>query len=188
MTFDPVLHEYRDGDTVVPSVTQVLKQAGYIDDRWFSQEAADRGSAVHELCDRYARGMRYDRDGTNLLVSYPYLSSFAKWLRDTGAYVVKTETAIDATLAGMRFAGRYDILADIDGKLTVVDIKTSSGAARWHQMQVAAYAYASKATHAAVLYLKPHMAYRERRLNAAEVLTGIADFTEAMVKVQGVPA
>jgi len=188
MTFDSALHEYRDGDTVVPSVTQVLKAAGHIDDRWFSQEAADRGSAVHELCDRYARGMRYDRDGTNLLVSYPYLSSFSKWLRDTGAYVVRTETGIDAVLAGRRFAGRYDILADIDGKMTVVDIKTSSGAARWHQIQVAAYAYACKATHAAVLYLKPHMAYRERRLNAAEVLTGIADFTDALKRAQEVTA
>jgi hypothetical protein len=58
MTFDPVLHEYRDGDLIIQSVTQILKRAGHIDDRWYSEEARERGSAVHELCERFNKGIR----------------------------------------------------------------------------------------------------------------------------------
>ena len=36
MIFDPALHEYSDGGVIIRSVTQILKAAGLIDDRWFS--------------------------------------------------------------------------------------------------------------------------------------------------------
>lgn len=57
--FDPIGHIYFDlevGD-VVPSITQMLQTVGLIDDRWFSEEGCERGTAVHELTAEYDLGV-----------------------------------------------------------------------------------------------------------------------------------
>jgi hypothetical protein len=45
-------HAYVALDTgeTLPSITQLLARAGLVDDRFFSEEASDRGTAVHRLC------------------------------------------------------------------------------------------------------------------------------------------
>ena len=47
--FHPALHECREGDRVIPGVTQILKSAGIINCFFYSEEARERGSAVHDL-------------------------------------------------------------------------------------------------------------------------------------------
>ena len=50
-SFTAETHEYalHDGRTVVPSITQILKMSGWVDDTWFNDEASERGREVHRL-------------------------------------------------------------------------------------------------------------------------------------------
>ena len=75
VNFNPETHEY-DGGRLV-SVTQALAVAGLVDSTWFTDEARDRGSAVH-LATRY-----YDEGDLDLASVAPeiagYLESYIKW-------------------------------------------------------------------------------------------------------------
>jgi hypothetical protein len=44
--FYPPLHEYREGEAVIPGVTQILKDAGIVSGFFRSGEARERGSAL----------------------------------------------------------------------------------------------------------------------------------------------
>lgn len=179
MNFDPVLHEYSDGDVIIPSVTQVLKRAGLIDDRWFSEEARDRGSAVHTLCERYAHGVRFDNTGRPL-ASLQYVNAFAAFVSEFGAYAINTETMIEGNIDGYRYAGKYDILAEIQGKRVLIDIKTGEKA-KWHPVQLAAYAMQINPHSAMDLYLKPNGKYIASWLTPGQIVDGIRQFKEAIL-------
>ena len=178
MQFIADQHEYRDGADSVRSVTQILTLAGYIDARWYTEESRDRGSAVHTLCERYALGERFDGLGREL-ASLEYVNAFAAWMDDTGAYAIATECIIDGIVNGHRYAGKYDLLAEVKGKRLLTDIKTGAKA-KWHHIQIAAYALAANPDKCSVLYLKPDGKYREDKLTPQEILWGIDKFKEAI--------
>lgn len=56
--FDPAQHEYLDIETgeLFPHITGMLEQTGWIDDRWYTEESSDRGTAVHQLTAAYDLG------------------------------------------------------------------------------------------------------------------------------------
>ena len=173
MLYDPIKHEYDGGRS--PSVTTILKAAGYIDDRWMTEEGRERGSAVHELCERYAMGERFDKKGREL-ASLEYVNAFANWMRDTSAYAITTECIIHHTLCGRPYAGRFDLLAEIQCKRRLVDLKTGAKA-KWHKIQIAAYALAKFNDESLVnpdqcscLYLKADGNYKEDRASGAELV------------------
>jgi hypothetical protein len=183
LEFYPALHEYRDGETIVPSVTHILKMAGIVNDQFFnSDEARDRGTAVHEFCERYAQGRRVDNSGRRL-DSLEYVNAFAAWLQKTGAYAISTETTVDHTIDGFRYCGRYDLLAEIRGRRVLVDIKTGSPA-KWHLIQLAAYSLAANPGMAMALYLKPTGKFVERYINPTEMLGAISAWKGALVQAR----
>ena len=183
LEFNPALHEYRDGEIVVPSVTRVLKIAGIASDRFFTSDAArDRGTAVHELCERYAQGRRVDDTGRQL-AGLEYVNAFAAWVKETGAYAISTETIVDHTIDGFRYCGRYDLLAEIQQRHVLVDIKTGSPA-KWHIIQLAAYSLAVKPGIAMALYLKPTGKFVERYVSPAEMLGAISAWKSALRKAR----
>lgn len=47
LTFDEERHLYFLDRVPIPGCTSILKAAGYVDDRWFTEASRDRGSAVH---------------------------------------------------------------------------------------------------------------------------------------------
>jgi hypothetical protein len=53
--FDAVNHEYIELETgaVFPHITGMLARTGWVDDRWFTEESSDRGTAVHRLTADY---------------------------------------------------------------------------------------------------------------------------------------
>lgn len=179
MTFDPVLHEYRDGDTIIESVTQILKRAGMIDDQWFNEEARDRGSAVHTLCERYAHGVRFDNAGRPLS-SLQYVNAFARFVGDFGAYAIDTEVIVYGEINGHRYAGKYDIQAEIHGKRVLIDIKTGAKA-KWHSIQLAAYAMQINPHSAMDLYLKADGTYQASWLTPGQLVDGIRLFRSALI-------
>ena len=183
MLYDPIKHEYDGGRS--PSVTTILKAAGYIDDRWMTEEGRERGSAVHELCERYAMGERFDKKGREL-ASLEYVNAFANWMRDTSAYAITTECIIHHTLCGRPYAGRFDLLAEIQCKRRLVDLKTGAKA-KWHKIQIAAYALAKFNDESLVnpdqcscLYLKADGNYKEDRASGAELVENIALWKDAL--------
>lgn len=56
--FDADRHVYVALDTgeIVPNITRLLKLAGLIDDRWYSEESCERGKVVHQLTAEYDLG------------------------------------------------------------------------------------------------------------------------------------
>lgn len=185
--FDPELHEYADSETgeVIRSVTQILLDAGLIDNRWYTAEARERGTAVHTLCERYAQGVRVDDKG-RALDSLEYVISFAGWMRETGAYAICTESLISGEINGKRYAGRFDGLYEIHGKRYLVDVKTGAKS-KWHKMQLAAYSLARfedgrpvNPDGAIALYLKKNARAVPDLLSAPELLAGIQGFKAAI--------
>jgi len=184
VTFDPTLHEYRDGDKVVRSVTQILHDAGLIDDRWFTSESRERGSAVHDLCQRYARGERVDAIGRPL-AALEYVNALARWFEDRRVYAIETEMVIDVIIDGLRYAGTFDLLAEIGRKRVLVDYKTGAGM-KWHSAQIAAYALALNPDRCIMLNLRKDGAYRENVIQGRELLAGLDQFREALRDSQAV--
>jgi hypothetical protein len=188
MIFDPVLHKYYhdDGITEIPGVTSILTRAGYIDPQWFDSVSRDRGSAVHELCERYAHGIRVDSLGRELR-SLEYVNAFSNWMRDTGAYAIKTECLVNNYINGKWYAGKFDGIYEIAGKLVLIDLKTGAKA-KWHALQLCAYSMAQysdmkeKVNPSALvdLYLHADGTYKTDCINSSDMINGIRKFCEAI--------
>jgi len=177
--FNEDFHEYTTGGVKIPSVTQILKNAGYIDDRFFTSESRDRGTAVHELCRRYADGIRADDSGRPL-ESLEYVNAFSNWMKNKKVFVVLSETVVHGDKN--QYAGKFDILADIAGKKVLVDIKTGVSY-YWHSLQLAAYATAILPSGKMVspakcmdLYLKSDGTYQERYIPPVDLINYITEW------------
>lgn len=46
-------HTYTDEAGVIPHITGLLERSGWIDDRWYTEEGSERGTAVHDLTAAY---------------------------------------------------------------------------------------------------------------------------------------
>ena len=185
MNFNPALHEYTENGHVVRSVTQILKDAGIIDDTWYNEEARERGSAVHTLCERYANGERLSRMAVPI-ADYEYVNAFAAWIKNCGAYPIALECVISGTVNGHRYAGKFDGLYEIMGKRVLVDLKTGAKA-KWHRIQLAAYGMGEledgmrlNPDKAMVLYLHADGLYKADFLTGSDLIKGISEFKEAI--------
>jgi len=186
VTFDPALHEYHDGTGKVRSVTTILRDAGLIDTRWFTDEARERGTAVHTFCQMYARGERFDAIGRGL-ATLEYVNALARWFTEKSVYAIATEQVISGEINGHKYAGTFDLLAEIYGKRWLVDYKTGTGIG-WHKAQIAAYALGKIGGEPVdpygcmMLYLKPDGSYRQKIVVGRELLDGLSDFKDAISK------
>jgi hypothetical protein len=82
LEFDPTTHTYRWNGTVVPSNTQILKERGFIDDKWFTEESRARGQAVHAATHYLDEG---DLDWETVdPVALPYVRAYQKFCDDVG--------------------------------------------------------------------------------------------------------
>jgi hypothetical protein len=187
--FDSELHVYSENGVTIPSVTQVLQNSGHIDGRWFTAEARDRGSAVHTLCERYAKGERVDGKGRSL-ESLEYVNAFASWVQDNRAYLIASECIVSHELNGKRYAGKFDGIYEIPGKgrRTLVDVKTGARA-KWHPVQLVAYSLGTMNDGSRVnpdymmdLYLRPDGKYKECYVTGLEAVKAIEEFKEALRK------
>lgn len=70
--FDAASHEYVSIETgeTFPHITGMLKDAGLVDDRWYTDESSDRGHYVHTLTAQYDLGA-IDREDL-IQVDSPY--------------------------------------------------------------------------------------------------------------------
>jgi CRISPR/Cas system-associated exonuclease Cas4 (RecB family) len=131
MIFDPELHLYSDRGRVIPSVTQILKAEGWIDDRFYTEVGRQRGTNFHDAS-ALADENRLDWRSLSVEVA----TAVETWGR-AKAYLGLCITAIEKPLhKGNEWACTPDREAIWRGDPTIVELKTG-GQERWHKLQVA---------------------------------------------------
>ena len=126
-------HDYRDLATGVsyPSITQMLETCGHLDTRWYTPEAAARGSAIHARAEALDRGQ--DDPGDEIAIA-PYITAYRRAtgiLRPVWAYI-----EVPFVHPEWRFGGTPDRVGQIAGAQAVLDLK-AGGAEAWHALQTA---------------------------------------------------
>jgi hypothetical protein len=101
---------------------------------------AKRGTAIHDALRIYCQDGYPPRLGNFDEDVREYVSALCRWLLDVEPEPVLSEQVVGSVVHG--YAGRFDLLAKIDGVLTAIDLKTSKGKARVFReahVQVAGY-------------------------------------------------
>jgi hypothetical protein len=143
--FDPEGHRYFVNGDLVPSVTQVIKDAGMIDDRFFTEYHRWRGSAAHEAIATWNRAGNIDRRKVDPKIR-PYLEAALKWQKDTGFVSMFTEHRMYDPLFNV--CGTADQIGYFSGDKPVVDVFVDWKSNDWKQgqltskWQLAAYGHA----------------------------------------------
>lgn len=147
------LYETPDGD-YYPSVTTVTSQmnakaisewrarVGETVAKKITAQASSRGTSVHKLCEDYILG---DLDLDNVMPNNKEMFLSIKQHLDEHVTVVRS---VEGFLYSnfLRTAGQVDLIAEYDGKLSVIDFKTSKKKKRedWIEnyfVQEAAYSF-----------------------------------------------
>ncbi|MGH7876620.1 MAG: hypothetical protein ACRENM_02995 [Candidatus Dormibacteraceae bacterium] len=95
----------------------------------------DRGTRVHGYCEAFLRGEIVACDPDDL----GYVDAIEKWILAAEPDVVELEQIV---LSEVGYGGRFDILARVDGQVSLVDLKTGSPYPIEHMLQLAAYRHA----------------------------------------------
>lgn len=117
-SFDAATHSYRISDRPVPSVTQVIRAVLPMEwqaSEWYLQ----RGRAVHAACAFLARGVEFTADpriAGQIAACREFLAAFRP-------EIMEVEEPRHSRL--YQFAGCPDLVARIDGRLTIIDYKAS---------------------------------------------------------------
>lgn len=104
------------------------------------KEAADVGTKIHDWCDKFIRNenppMPEEKEvqiGVN---------AFMEWIADNKVKFISSERAVYSRKHD--FVGKMDIEAKVNGKLCLIDLKSSNGLYNTMYMQTAAYVKADE--------------------------------------------
>lgn len=137
LRFVPETHSYYLGDRELISVTRVLQEAGLIDPQWFTEDAAMRGTYVHE-----AIALHHDDDlAMEALdpVLRPYVEGYLRFLSETFFDAMQIEQRVFSESLG--YAGTFDVLGHLPSQppgYDLIDVK-SGGRPATVGLQLAAY-------------------------------------------------
>jgi len=133
--FDRQTHVYSLADKILPSVTEILRGSGIVDDRWFTSAGAWRGSAVHAAC---WYDDQNDLDESNLdQALIGYIEAYRKFRTETSFEPTDIETPVYNDLLG--YAGTPDRVGKLNQKrLCLLDIK-SGASSKVTRYQTVAY-------------------------------------------------
>ena len=124
--FDESTHTYTLDGVVIPSVTEICAPitAGKYPPVGVVQQAAARGTRVHELCALYDMDALPDEIEAELV---GYVKAWAAFCRDYKPVWRHIELPLYGSPdTGLPFAGTLDRIGEIDGRTRVVDIKTTA--------------------------------------------------------------
>ncbi len=122
LRFDEAAHRYFLGARELPSVTSILKDAGLVDDRWFTEESAERGTAIHQAIERLHRSLPYFNVGPELV---GYMEAYLAFLASSRFLCEASEIRVHDPVRG--YAGTIDLLGALPGhKHVLIDIKTGT--------------------------------------------------------------
>lgn len=125
LVFVEETHDYFYDGVKVPSVTEIAKPISFerLNElpKWVVEQARQRGRAVHAYAEEYLLCGELDWD--SIEPQYlPYVENFVNWARTYKPKVLYTEFRMGCE----DFAGTADLICEIDGKVILVDYKTSS--------------------------------------------------------------
>lgn len=136
-------HQLSVAGRVLPSVTTIISGAGILGnaESWFTEEAAFRGSVVHQVCEYDDRG---DLDETVPIVieHSGYLAAWRGFKTDSGFVPEVIELPMADPALG--FAGIMDRQGMSGRWPAVVDLK-SGAVGKWVGLQLAAYVHLCRA-------------------------------------------
>ncbi len=126
--FDPSVHAYIDVTTGAeyPHITSLLKQAGLVDDTWFTPESRERGSVIHRWSTEYDLGAVSRED--ILLVDEPkYKGWFAAHVSAMDV-IQPTWKHIEEPFVheDFHYGGRPDRAGFVHGAISVLEIKSGA--------------------------------------------------------------
>ena len=147
----------RKAKTFYPSVTYVLSYfpKGKFFENWMkdvghnsdiiARKAADEGTETHEAIEKFLNGEElvwideYGKAKYNLIV-WQMILRFADFWNTVKPRLIATEQHIFSD--EYQYAGTIDLVVEIDGKIWLLDIKTSNSLHTSYDLQLAAYAQA----------------------------------------------
>lgn len=140
LTFFDEKHVYEINGQKIPSVSEIMRFASrevYAGiDQWRLDNAADRGTRVHDATLAIDESGSADVDADIAL----YVEAYVKFIKKFHPRYIASELALADTQAW--FAGRLDRCAIVNQKCAIIDIKTSSRIeTRLVQAQLTAYAW-----------------------------------------------
>ena len=121
LMFDEAAHTYTLDGVRLPSVTEITRFCAYdykSDRPWLAQEAARRGSAVHEACAL----IDYGEEPEETPEIAGYLKAYRRFLSDYKPDWELIEHPMGSLSLG--FAGTLDRYGSMSGNPTLLDIKT----------------------------------------------------------------
>jgi hypothetical protein len=139
LQFIPESHTYLVDGIIRPSVSQILQTTGISDISGIPPEVLEKarmfGSSVHKFCELSDKGELEQYEVQPEVM--PCLMAWETFKSENKVEIVEVEKAYYCALG---YCGTIDRLAKVDGKLTVIDIKTSSTVQKSAAIQLAAYA------------------------------------------------
>lgn len=155
LTFDDATHTYRTDGRVIPSVTEILRAEGFIDTAWFTDYGRERGKLAHLAIHLHDAG-ELDEDSLDPVLR-PYLDAWKRFVEATGCIILESEQACVDSLK--RYAGTPDKIVLLDGKPTLLDIKTGA-VSPWVRLQLCAYCEAKTIYRRAAVQLTDDGTYK----------------------------
>lgn len=99
------------------------------------KEKADRGTRVHCHLESFLKGEDIDQQEDEA----GYVDALEQFIVDVDPLVISQEEIV---LSNLGYGGRFDLLAEIDGEVALIDLKTGKEYAVEHTLQLSAYRYA----------------------------------------------
>lgn len=137
--FEPEGHIHTLNGVVLPGVTSILLEEGFVDSRWWTEHARDRGTYVHACLQALHEG---DLDESRLLSGYAgYVTGYKMFLVEKGFVATDVERPV-CSISRM-FAGVLDLVGVFRGRptLALLDVKTGDPGEAV-KLQTAAYQFA----------------------------------------------
>lgn len=123
LDFEERAHTYRLNGMVIPSVTTIMKPISDAEYKGISQQtldvAASKGTSVHEAVENWVKFRVEDIQPE----FKPYFDAFLDWVDKFKPVFIGSEVRMYHRLLG--YAGTVDLLVLIDGKLTLIDVKST---------------------------------------------------------------
>ncbi len=132
LTFDEDKHLFTFKGIRVPSVTQILKDLGYLS-QFYTEKGRDRGKKIHEATEYLDLG-KLDWNSVNKIK--PYIRSYQQFLKRHKVTILGVELKVFNK--ELWYAGILDRIAEIDGKRCLLSLKSGKHE-RWHSLQEVAY-------------------------------------------------
>jgi len=150
LDFDEDSHSYRVDGIRIPSVTKIVDACfpkfltdwalsiGEEEYRRVIDEALEIGNATHKFCESFIKQEYNELEGDLT----PSCEAFLKWYAWSDAEFLDAERKIYCDK--FKYAGTVDAVAKINGRVCVIDFKTSKKIYKPYHLQVAAYCQAVK--------------------------------------------